>query len=446
MFLSVFRHLQDRCRPLLVRHDGPRCSPPRLLLDALPHDGSGPHPGSAPRPGSRRASTAASPSPARPRHRPRRDSRPARPSSPTPSADGPAPPRRPPQGPGGSASPASAPRLRPRQGRGLRLRPPPRPCQRHGPEAPSTPPATCHLTETYYSIGGGCVATGRQLRTKSDQGGDAQVTRPHPSPQPPRCSPWARPPGLSIAAMKRASRPPAASPARRRPRPPLACDGRLHRPRSRAPTASCPAASGPPPGGRRSHGSLLARRGNNLAQPHTVNDWLSVYAMAVSGRTPPAAGRHRADQRRRRRRAAVVRYYRDHCIGATRQHPRFPADRRGGRQHHQTNASISSAEVGCWARSAPPPRWPPQDSAPRSAGTNAQVENAAEIALEHHLGMTCDPVKGLVRCPASSATASARSRPSPPPAWRSGATGSCHAARRLHRDYAPDQPRHERQV
>ena len=32
-------------------------------------------------------------------------------------------------------------------------------------------------------------------------------------------------------------------------------------------------------------------------------------------------------------------------------------------------------------------------------GTNAQVENAAEIALKHHLGMTCDPVRGLVQVP-----------------------------------------------
>jgi len=32
-------------------------------------------------------------------------------------------------------------------------------------------------------------------------------------------------------------------------------------------------------------------------------------------------------------------------------------------------------------------------------GTNAQVENAAEIALEHHLGMTCDPIAGLVQVP-----------------------------------------------
>ena len=32
-------------------------------------------------------------------------------------------------------------------------------------------------------------------------------------------------------------------------------------------------------------------------------------------------------------------------------------------------------------------------------GTNAQVENAAEIALEHHLGMTCDPMRGLVQVP-----------------------------------------------
>ncbi len=39
------------------------------------------------------------------------------------------------------------------------------------------------------------------------------------------------------------------------------------------------------------------------------------------------------------------------------------------------------------------------DFALPSGGTNEQIENAAEIALEHHLGLTCDPVKGLVQVP-----------------------------------------------
>ena len=46
---------------------------------------------------------------------------------------------------------------------------------------------------------------------------------------------------------------------------------------------------GPPPRPGDPREALLAERGNNLAQPHTVNDWLSVYAMAVNERTPPAA-------------------------------------------------------------------------------------------------------------------------------------------------------------
>ena len=49
-----------------------------------------------------------------------------------------------------------------------------------------------------------------------------------------------------------------------------------------------------------------------------------------------------------------------------------------------------------WAR---PPPWRRRASAPHLGGSNEQVENAAEIALEHHLGMTCDPVGGLVQVP-----------------------------------------------
>ena len=41
-------------------------------------------------------------------------------------------------------------------------------------------------------------------------------------------------------------------------------------------------------------------------------------------------------------------------------------------------------------------------------GTNRQIENAAQIAMEHHLGPTCDPVGGLVQIRASNATRSRR--------------------------------------
>ena len=52
-----------------------------------------------------------------------------------------------------------------------------------------------HLTETYYSIGGGFVLTERELKGATLKGDDAAGRPgPGPSPPPPRCSPWARPP------------------------------------------------------------------------------------------------------------------------------------------------------------------------------------------------------------------------------------------------------------
>ncbi len=50
-------------------------------------------------------------------------------------------------------------------------------------------------------------------------------------------------------------------------------------------------------------------------------------------------------------------------------------------------------------RSVSPVRWPPVRCAPCTGGSTEQVENAAEIGMEHHLGLTCDPVGGLVQIP-----------------------------------------------
>ena len=65
----------------------------------------------------------------------------------------------------------------------------------------------------------------------------------------------------------------------------------------------------------------------------------------------------------------------------------------------KTNASISGAEVGCQGESARPAPWQRQGLAAIQGGSPTQVENAAEIGLEHHLGLTCDPVGGLVQIP-----------------------------------------------
>jgi len=65
----------------------------------------------------------------------------------------------------------------------------------------------------------------------------------------------------------------------------------------------------------------------------------------------------------------------------------------------KSNASISGAEVGCQGEVGSASAMAAAGLAAVLGGTNAQIENAAEIAMEHHLGMTCDPVGGLVQVP-----------------------------------------------
>ena len=130
-------------------------------------------------------------------------------------------------------------------------------------------------------------------------------------------------------------------------------------------------------------------------------DWLAVYAMAVNeenaagGRvvTAPTNGAAGVIP-------AVIRYYLDHCVGADREGVRtflLVAAAIGGIIKH--NASISGAEVGCQGEVGSASAMAAAGLAAALGATNAQVENAAEIALEHHLGMTCDPIGGLVQVP-----------------------------------------------
>ena len=63
------------------------------------------------------------------------------------------------------------------------------------------------------------------------------------------------------------------------------------------------------------------------------------------------------------------------------------------------NASISGAEVGCQGEVGSASAMAAAALCAALGGINAQIENAAEIALEHHLGMTCDPIRGLVQVP-----------------------------------------------
>ena len=66
---------------------------------------------------------------------------------------------------------------------------------------------------------------------------------------------------------------------------------------------------------------------------------------------------------------------------------------------YRTNASISGAEVGCQGEVGVACSMAAAGLTAAMGGTNAQIEQAAEIAMEHNLGLTCDPVDGLVQIP-----------------------------------------------
>jgi L-serine dehydratase len=149
------------------------------------------------------------------------------------------------------------------------------------------------------------------------------------------------------------------------------------------------------------HDALLAERGLNQSAPHTINDWMSVYAMAVNEEnaaggqvvTAPTNGAAGVLP-------ATLRYYLDHVPGASESHIEdflLTAAAIGGLVKY--NASISGAEAGCQAEVGSAAAMSAAALCAVMGGSPEQVENAAEIALEHHLGMTCDPVRGLVQVP-----------------------------------------------
>ena len=140
---------------------------------------------------------------------------------------------------------------------------------------------------------------------------------------------------------------------------------------------------------------------NNFRLEHTVMDWISVYALAVNEEN---AGGGRVVTAPTNGAAGIVpavgRYYLDFCPDASMDGIRdylLTAAGIGG--IIKANASISGAEVGCQGEVGSASAMAAAGLAAVLGGTNAQIENAAEIAMEHHLGMTCDPVGGLVQVP-----------------------------------------------
>ena len=76
----------------------------------------------------------------------------------------------------------------------------------------------------------------------------------------------------------------------------------------------------------------------------------------------------------------------------------------------KTNASISGAEVGCQGEVGTASAMAAAAAAQLMGGTPRQIEYAAEMGMEHHLGLTCDPVMGLVQIPCIERNAFAATR------------------------------------
>ena len=258
------------------------------------------------------------------------------------------------------------------------------------------------LEETYYSIGGGFVLTAAELAEAAGAKSTARADVPYPFETAAEMLEMAKKSGLTIAAMKRANELKYRSAAE--------LDAGITRlwqvmndciSRGMVGTGILPGGLKVRRRAKGIHDALMAERGLNQTPPHTINDWMSLYAMAVNEEnaaggqvvTAPTNGAAGVVP-------AVLRYYLDHVPGAS---PAkvgeflLTASAIGGLCKH--NASISGAECGCQAEVGSAAAMGAAGLAAVLGGTPEQIENAAEIALEHHLGMTCDPVKGLVQVP-----------------------------------------------
>ena len=295
------------------------------------------------------------------------------------------------------------------------------------------------LTETYFSIGGGFVDTMAEIKTlAAPVKTEPMDTCPFPFDSAQSMLDMSRASGLSTAAMKRANE-------------------HIHRSDEvldqgldeiwnamKACVENGLMTEGTLPGGLQ-----IKRRAKSLHQhlhetPQTVtlNDWMCAYAMAVNEEnaaghmvvTAPTNGAagvvpailyyfvhhmllpHPLEQR--------LSAYRDHWLEAdTSSHPKqgtltqndlkldllqqsirkytreflLTAAAIGGIIKHRS--SISGAEIGCQGEVGSAAAMAAAGLCAVLGGSVEQVENAAEIALEHHLGMTCDPVGGLVQVP-----------------------------------------------
>ena len=149
------------------------------------------------------------------------------------------------------------------------------------------------------------------------------------------------------------------------------------------------------------HQLLTERAERALQDPLTVIDWVNLWALAVNEEnaaggkvvTAPTNGAAGIVP-------AVLRYYQRFTPRSTQEGTRtFLLTAAAIGSLFKENASISGAEVGCQGEVGVACSMAAAGLTAALGGTPGQVENAAEIGMEHNLGLTCDPVGGLVQVP-----------------------------------------------
>jgi L-serine dehydratase len=149
------------------------------------------------------------------------------------------------------------------------------------------------------------------------------------------------------------------------------------------------------------HRELVSRPEDSFKDPLTVLDWVNLFALAVNeenaagGRvvTAPTNGAAGIVP-------AVLHYYKRFTPNASEEGVmNFLLTAGAIGILYKENASISGAEVGCQGEVGVACSMAAGGLVAALGGTNEEAENAAEIGMEHNLGLTCDPVGGLVQIP-----------------------------------------------
>lgn len=175
------------------------------------------------------------------------------------------------------------------------------------------------------------------------------------------------------------------------------------------------------------HASLIERSEVSLRDPSSVLDWISLYALAVAeenaagGRVVAAPSNGVAGVL-----PAVLHYYERFCAGSSREGVlRFLLAAGGMGILLRGRAAVSGAEQGCQGIVGAAAAMAAAGLAEVLGGSLTAVEHAAALALEPHLGLSCDPQRGQVQQPCMERSAAA-------------AVAAVHAARRAVQGVGPE--------